>query len=240
MSKIEILRKIIDNSKYLVFFGGAGVSTASNIPDFRSSNGIYSEKYGTIPIESIISHTFFMYNKEIFFKIYKEKLCFKDAVPNECHKTLKKLEDMGILKAVITQNIDNLHQKAGSKEVVELHGSTYRNYCMKCGKFYTLDDVLKFDNIPTCTCGGTIKPDVVLYEEPLDEETVSKAIKHISKADTLIVGGTSLVVYPAAYYLEYFKGKNLIIINKSKTQKDNEATLVINDDISEVFKELGY
>ena len=240
MDKIEILRKIIDNSNYLVFFGGAGVSTASNIPDFRSSNGIYSKSYGTIPIERIISHSFFMKEPEIFFDVYKSKLCFKDALPNDCHKVLAKLEEMGKLKAVITQNIDDLHQKAGSKEVIELHGSTYRNYCMKCHKFYTLDEIMEKEGVPYCTCGGIIKPDVVLYEEPLDYNTVSRAINHIIKADTLIVGGTSLVVYPAAYYLEYFKGKNLIIINMDETSKDKDATLVIHDDIAKVFRELGY
>ena len=240
MNKTEILRNIIDNSKYLVFFGGAGVSTASNIPDFRSSNGIYNEKYGTIPIEAIISHSFFVNHPDIFYSVYKEKLCFKDALPNDCHKVLKKLEDKGILKAIITQNIDNLHQKAGSKKVLELHGSTMRNYCMRCNKFYTLDEILKMDNVPKCSCGGIIKPDVVLYEEPLNYNTVKEAIDAIEKADTLIVGGTSLVVYPAAYYLEYFRGKNLVIINKSETSKDSMATLVIHDDIAKVFRELGY
>ena len=240
MTNTEILKKIIENSKYLVFFGGAGVSTASNIPDFRSSKGIYNEKYGNIPIESIISHSFFMSQTEIFFNVYKDKLVFKDALPNDCHKTLKVLEDLGILKAIVTQNIDNLHQLAGSKEVIELHGSTYRNYCMRCHKFYSIDKVLDTRGIPKCDCGGIIKPDVVLYEEPLDEKSVSSAIRHIMKANTLIVAGTSLSVYPAAYYLEYFQGRNLIIINKDKTPKDNEATLVIHDDLNKVFRDLGY
>lgn len=240
MNKIEELRKIIDNSKHLVFFGGAGVSTASNIPDFRSSTGIFNEKYGSIPIERIISHSFFMSHPDIFYSVYKEKLCFKDAMPNDCHKALKKLEDLGILKAIITQNIDDLHQKAGSKKVLELHGSTFRNYCMHCHKFYSLDDLMKFDSIPKCSCGGIIKPDVVLYEEPLDNTTVSEAVKEISMADTLIIGGTSLVVYPAAYYIEFFRGKNLVIINKSETPKDYIATLLIHDDIAKVFRELGY
>lgn len=240
MTKIDELREIIKNSKYLVFFGGAGVSTASNIPDFRSSNGIYNEKYGNIPVETIISHSFFTYHPDIFFKVYKEKLCFKDALPNDCHKVLTKLENMGILKAIITQNIDNLHQKAGSKNVYELHGSTYRNYCMKCGKFYDLDYVLNSDNIPLCTCGGIVKPDVVLYEESLDYKTITDSINHISKADTLIIGGTSLSVYPAASFIDYFRGKNLIIINKDTTSRDNDATLVIHDNIAKVFNELGF
>ena len=165
-SKIKRLREILDSSKHVVFFGGAGVSTASNIPDFRGSNGIYNEKYGTIPIERIISHTFFMNHPDIFYSVYKDKLCFPDAKPNYCHLVLAKLEEMGIVKAVITQNIDNLHQMAGSKKVIELHGSVYRNYCMKCHKSFTLNDVLKSkDIIPRCQCGGIIKPDVVLYEE---------------------------------------------------------------------------
>ena len=240
MTQIERLREIIDNSEYLVFFGGAGVSTASGIPDFRSSNGIYNEKYGNIPIERIISHSFFMSNPEIFFKIYKEKLVFKDALPNDCHKTLKVLEDKGILKAVITQNIDNLHQKAGSRNVLELHGSTYRNYCMKCHKPHDIDKVLDSDGVPKCTCGGTIKPDVVLYEESLDYNTIMDTIDHLLKADTLIIGGTSLSVYPAASFIDYFKGKNLVIINKDTTMKDTYATLVIHDDIAKVFRELNY
>ena len=241
MNKTDILRKIIENSKYLVFFGGAGVSTASNIPDFRSSNGIYNEKYGTIPIESIISHSFFVNHPDIFFNVYKEKLCFPEAKPNDCHKVLAKLEEMGILKAVITQNIDDLHEKAGSKKVYKLHGSVTINHCMKCGKEFGLDYILKSKGVPLCDkCSGIVKPDVVLYEEPLDYDTVSAAISHISKADTLIVGGTSLVVYPAAYYLEYFKGKNLVIVNMSSTSKDDDATLVIHDDIAKVFRELGF
>ena len=240
MGKIEQLRKIIDESKYLVFFGGAGVSTASNIPDFRSSNGIYNEKYGTIPIEAIISHSFFISHPDIFYNVYKEKLCFPNAKPNDCHKVLSKLENLGILKAVITQNIDDLNEKAGSKKVYKLHGSVTKNHCMRCNKPYSLDYVLKSNDVPKCDCGGIIKPDVVLYEEPLDDNTVSAAISHIRKADTLIVGGTSLIVYPAAYYLEYFNGKNLIIINMSKTPKDDSADLVINDDIAKVFRELNY
>jgi len=240
MNKIDILRNLIDNSKYLVFFGGAGVSTASNIPDFRSSNGIYSEKFGNLSIERIISHSFFNADPATFFKLYKEKLVFEDALPNKCHIGLAHLEDKGILKAVITQNIDNLHQLAGSKNVIELHGSVYRNYCMNCHKFYTLHECINQEDIPRCSCGGIIKPDVVLYEEPLNEETVMKAISEISKADTLIIGGTSLVVYPAAYYINYFRGKNLIILNKGSLDIDKNATLVINDDISKVFEELGY
>ncbi len=238
--KIDALREIIDNSKHLVFFGGAGVSTASNIPDFRSSNGIYNETYGTIPIERIISHSFFMSHPDIFFEVYKEKLCFKDAKPNYCHKVLTKLEELGILKAVITQNIDNLHTLAGTKNVIELHGSVMRNYCMKCHKSYDLDYVLNSKGVPRCTCGGIVKPDVVLYEESLDYNSIMNAIKEISEADTLIIGGTSLSVYPAAQFVEYFNGRNLVIINKSDVYKNKDATLVINDDISEVFRLLGY
>ena len=240
MTKIDILRNIILNSKHLVFFGGAGVSTASNIPDFRSSNGIYNEKYGTIPIESIISHSFFVSHPDIFYSVYKEKLCFPDALPNDCHKVLAKLEQMGILKSVITQNIDDLHEKAGTKNIYKLHGSVTINHCMNCHKEYPLSYILNSDGIPKCEkCGGIVKPDVVLYEEPLDYDVVEGAIKEIEKADTLIIGGTSLVVYPAAYYLEYFRGKNLVIINMSKTSKDSDATLVINDDIAKVFRELN-
>ena len=239
--KIRKLREILDNSKHVVFFGGAGVSTASNIPDFRSSNGIYNEKYGTIPVERIISHSFFMSHPDIFYSVYKDKLCFPDAKPNYCHKVLAKLEDMGIVKAVITQNIDNLHQLGGSKKVIELHGSVYRNYCMNCAKSYTLNDVLNSkDIVPRCTCGGIIKPDVVLYEESLNYDDIMDAIKEIESADTLIIGGTSLVVYPAAQFVNYFRGRNLIIINKSDTYKDSDATLLINDDISEVFRKLNY
>ncbi len=240
MTQIEKLREIIDNSKYLVFFGGAGVSTASGIPDFRSSTGIFSERYGNIPIERIISHSFFMNNPSIFFDVYRDKLVFKDARPNDCHKTLAKLEEMGILKATITQNIDNLHQLAGSKKVLELHGSTYRNYCMNCHKFYDIDKVLDAKGVPMCECGGTIKPDVVLYEEALDYNIITESINHLLKADTLIIGGTSLSVYPAASFIDYFNGKNLVIINKGDTMKHTDATLVIHDDIAKVFRELGY
>ncbi len=238
--EIKKLREIIDNSKHLVFFGGAGVSTASNIPDFRSATGIYNESYGNIRIETIISHSFFMSHPDIFYEVYKDKLCFKDAEPNFCHKVLAKLEELGILKAVITQNIDNLHQKAGSKKVIELHGSTYRNYCMKCHKFYDIDYVLNSKGVPYCDCGGMVKPDVVLYEEALNYDDITHAINEISKADTLIIGGTSLSVYPAASFIEYFRGKTLVIINKSRTFLDTKADLLINDNISEVFRKLGY
>lgn len=240
MTKTDILKNIILNSKHLVFFGGAGVSTASKIPDFRSSNGIYNEKYGTIPIETIISHSFFMSNPEIFYNVYKEKLCFPNAQPNDCHLVLAKLEKMGILKSIITQNIDDLHEKAGSKNILKLHGSVTSNHCMKCSKQFGLSYILNSKGLPLCdNCKGLVKPDVVLYEEPLDYNTVEKAISEISKADTLIIGGTSLVVYPAAYYIEYFKGKNLVIINMSETSKDKECTLVIHDDIAKVFRELN-
>ena len=239
MDKIEALKEMIDSSNgKVVFFGGAGVSTASNIPDFRSSNGIYSESYGTIPIEQIISHTFFMKHPDIFYEVYKNKLCFPNAKPNYCHKTLSELEKRGLLSSVITQNIDNLHQMAGSKRVIELHGSVYRNYCMKCRKPYTLEYVLNSKGIPMCDCGGMVKPDVVLYEESLDYNSITNALNEISNANTLIIGGTSLSVYPAAGFIDYFRGENLVIINKSSTIRDREANLLINDDISEVFRKL--
>lgn len=239
IDNIQVLKDIIDGSKYLVFFGGAGVSTASNIPDFRSSNGIFNEKYGNIPIERIISHSFFVKEPKIFYEVYKDKLVYKDAKPNYCHLVLKKLEDINILKTIITQNIDSLHQQAGSKNVIELHGSVYRNYCIKCNKFYSVDELLNKGNPPLCDCGSIIKPDVVLYEEALDNNSIINAIRNIEKADTLIIGGTSLSVYPAASFIEYFNGKNLIIINKNETNKDISADLIIREDISLVFKRLG-
>ncbi len=235
----EELKKIIEESNNIVFLGGAGVSTESGIPDFRSETGLYSakQKYG-YPPETLLSHTLFMRKPELFFKYYKENLICTDAKPNNAHLALAKLEEIGKLKAVVTQNIDNLHQMAGSKKVYELHGSVYRNHCMSCGKYYSLKDMLAIDgNIPKCSCGGIIKPDVVLYEEGLDDYVWSGAINAISRADVLIVGGTSLVVYPAAGLINYYRGKKLVLINKSKTAYDSMASLVINDSIGKVFKE---
>lgn len=235
--KIEQLAKILSDSKNIVFFGGAGVSTASNIPDFRSSNGLYSQKLNrNFTPEQAVSHTFFVRYKEEFFDFYKKHLVYPDAKPNACHKALARLEEMGKLKAVVTQNIDGLHQAAGSKVVYELHGSVLRNYCMDCNAFYDAQYILAADGVPKCEkCGGVIKPDVVLYEEGLDDEVISGAIHAIRQADTLIIGGTSLVVYPAAGLIQYFTDKNLVLINKSETSADAKADLVINDDIAKVL-----
>jgi len=239
MSKIEQLQEIINSSDNIVFFGGAGVSTESGIPDFRSESGIFKslEKYGDTP-ENLVSHSYYLDQTEEFFNYYKENLVFKDAEPNPAHLKLAELEKAGKLKAVITQNIDGLHQKAGSKEVLELHGSIHRNYCQICNKNYDLDYILKSEGIPRCDCGGIIKPDVVLYEEPLNNAILNFAVDYISQADTLIIGGTSLVVYPAAGLINYFNGKNLVLINKSETPYDNLATLVINDAIGETLGQI--
>lgn len=238
MGKIEALKKIIYNSKRIVIFSGAGLSTPSGIPDFRSSNGLYNQKSNyNIPVEQIISHSFFMSNTKDFYEFYFDKMVYKDAKPNLAHIYFAKLENDGKVSAVITQNIDNLHQLAGSKNVIELHGSVKRNYCMDCNKFYDIDDI-KTDGIPKCSCGGIIKPDVVLYEEGLNEFDINKAINYIMESDCLIVVGTSLRVYPAAGFIRYFKGNNLILINKTQTQYDNLANLIINDDIEKVIKEL--
>lgn len=236
-NEIKNLIQIIKDSNNIVFFGGAGVSTESGIPDFRSSNGLFNEKLNiTFTPEQLVSHTFFIRYPKEFFNFYKSKLIYPDAKPNEAHIALAKLEQMGKLKAVITQNIDGLHQVAGSKNVFELHGSVLRNYCMKCGTFYDEKFILQSDGVPACKkCGGTVKPDVVLYEEGLDDTTINGAINAISKADTLIIGGTSLVVYPAAGLINYFKGKNLVLINKSSTSADSKADLVINDSIGKVL-----
>lgn len=237
------LKKIIDESQNIVFFGGAGVSTESNIPDFRSEKGLYSaqQQYGRSP-EEMLSHTFFMRNMATFFDYYKKNLIYQDAEPNKAHKALAQLEAEGKVKAIVTQNIDGLHQKAGSKNVFELHGSVLRNYCMKCGEYHDLDYIMDPSNcdenaIPHCRkCSGVVKPDVVLYEEALDDECVNGAVDAIAKADTLIIGGTSLVVYPAAGLIRYFRGKNLVLINKSQTPYDSNADLVINDAIGKVME----
>jgi len=229
------LQKIIEDSDNIVFFGGAGVSTESGIPDFRSVDGLYNQKY-KYPPETIISHSFFIRNTAEFYDFYRTRMIFLDAKPNMAHNRLAELEKQGKLKAVITQNIDGLHQKAGSKNVLELHGSVHRNYCMKCGKFYDLHAITQCDNIPKCSCGGTIKPDVVLYEESLDQQILKKSVDYIENADVLIIGGTSLVVYPAAGLINYYKGSKLVLINKSSTSMDRRANLVINDSIGKVFE----
>lgn len=235
MQKYNELQDLILGSNNIVFFGGAGVSTESGIPDFRSVDGLYNQKY-SYPPEKILSHSFFMSNTEYFYDFYKNKMIFLEASPNKAHIKLAELERVGKLKAVITQNIDGLHQKAGSKNALELHGSVHRNYCMKCGQFYDVDKVIESKGVPRCTCNGIIKPDVVLYEEGLDNETIDKAVNYISNADVLIIGGTSLAVYPAAGLIRYYKGNKLILINKSPTSMDSMANLVINDSIGKVFE----
>lgn len=226
------LKKMIDESDNIVFFGGAGVSTESGIPDFRSADGLYNQKY-KYPPETIISHSFFESNTKEFYRFYRDKMLFPNAKPNSAHIKLAEFEALGKLKAVITQNIDGLHQAAGSVNVLELHGSVHRNYCMRCGKFYPLDAITDSDDIPHCECGGIIKPDVVLYEERLDDETVNSAVSYIRKADVLIVAGTSLTVYPAAGLITYYKGSKLVLINKSMTAYDDSADLLIKGRIGE-------
>ncbi len=237
MFQIEQLQRLIDESSRIVFFGGAGVSTESGIPDFRSTDGLYHQKYD-YPPETILSHTFFMKKTEEFYRFYKDKMLCLDAKPNAAHKKLAELEAAGKLTAVVTQNIDGLHQKAGSKNVLELHGSVLRNYCMKCGKFYDAESILHSEGIPRCECGGIIKPDVVLYEEGLDDKTMSEAIYHISNADLLIIGGTSLVVYPAAGMVRHFRGDKLVLLNKSTTSADEHATLCIRESIGQVLDQI--
>ncbi len=236
-AELEQFRKWIDESNNIVFFGGAGVSTESNIPDFRSVDGLYNQEY-EYPPEQILSHSFFIRNPQEFYRFYRNKMLFLDARPNKAHCALADLEHKGKLKAVITQNIDGLHQKAGSEKVFELHGSVHRNYCEHCGKFYTAEHILHTEGIPHCACGGRIKPDVVLYEESLDNDTLSKAVYYISQADMLIVGGTSLTVYPAAGLVDYYHGEKLVLINKSVTALDNKADLVINNSIGKVFESI--
>lgn len=234
MNKREELQRMIDESQNIVFFGGAGVSTESNIPDFRSADGLFRENY-SYPPEKIVSHTFFVQKPEFFYEFYKEKMMFLDAKPNKAHLKLAELERVGKLKAVITQNIDGLHQMAGSKHVLELHGSIHRNFCQKCNKFYDGKYVKESEGIPKCVCGGTIKPDVVLYEEGLDNEVIRESVRAISEADMLIIGGTSLVVYPAAGFIDYFRGKYLVVINKSATPRDAQADLCIQEPIGKVL-----
>ena len=232
-----LLQKWVEESDNIVFFGGAGVSTESNIPDFRSVDGLYNQKY-EYPPEQILSHSFFIRQTEEFYRFYRDKMIFLDAKPNMAHQVLAELEQQGKVKAIITQNIDGLHQQAGSKNVLELHGSVHRNYCEQCGKFYSVEEVLQSDGVPHCNCGGRIKPDVVLYEEGLDQDILSKAVYYISHADLLIVGGTSLTVYPAAGLVDYYHGEKLVLINKSVTTFDSKANLLINESIGKVFGSL--
>lgn len=236
--ELETLKKWIDNSDNIVFFGGAGVSTESGIPDFRSVDGLYNQQYD-YPPETILSHTFFRRNTEEFYRFYRAKMLALDAKPNAAHKKLAQWEQEGKLKAVVTQNIDGLHQAAGSKMVYELHGSVHRNYCQKCGAFYDARYMLESKGIPKCEkCGGIIKPDVVLYEEGLDDATIRGAIHTISHADVLIIGGTSLTVYPAAGLIDYYNGNKLVLINKSVTPMDSRADLLVQGPIGEIFSQL--
>ena len=238
MEQIQQLQEWVDESGYIVFFGGAGVSTESGIPDFRSTDGLYHMKYH-YPPETIISHSFFEKAPEEFYRFYRDKMLWPDAQPNDAHYKLAELEQAGKLKAVVTQNIDGLHQLAGSREVIELHGTVHRNICQKCGRVYGMIDILNSQGVPRCfSCGGVIKPDVVLYEEALDTGKLQQAVEHISQADLLIVAGTSLVVYPAAGLLDYFQGRHLVLINKTETAKDSRADLVIRDSIGKVMRQL--
>ena len=236
-SQVEQLKEWIETNNNLVFFGGAGVSTESGIPDFRSTDGIYHIKYD-YPPETILSHHFFLDRTKEFYEFYRDKMIYQNVDPNITHSKLYELEVDGKLKGIITQNIDGLHQKAGSKRVCELHGSIHRNYCMRCGSSYTLEEIIKHQDIPRCICGGTIKPDVILYEESLKSEIIEEAIALISNAEVLIVGGTSLSVYPAAGLLNYYRGNKLVLINKSITSFDGRADLLMNTSLGEVFSRI--
>lgn len=236
--KIKVLKEWIDNSNNIVFFGGAGVSTESGIPDFRSVDGLYNQKYD-YPPETILSHTFFWRKTDEFYRFYRDKMIIDNVKPNAAHLKLAEWEAQGKLKAVITQNIDGLHQLAGSKEVLELHGSVHRNYCDKCHAFYGIEAIIGCEGVPKCpSCGGVIKPDVVLYEEGLDDMTITKSIQYIANADILIIGGTSLAVWPAAGLIDYYRGDKLVLINRSQTQRETRANLVIEGKIGEVMGEL--
>ena len=234
---IKRLKELVGSSDNIVFFGGAGVSTESGIPDFRSTGGLYHQEW-KYPPEVILSHTFYESNPEEFFRFYRAKLLAPDAKPNAAHKKLAEWEAEGRLKAVITQNIDGLHQAAGSRNVLELHGSVHRNHCQRCGKFYGLEHILRTEGVPRCSCGGIIKPDVVLYEEGLDQKTLQKAVMYIRQAEVLIIGGTSLTVYPAAGLIDYFRGEQLVVINKSSTPQDRNADLLIKLPIGSVFSQI--
>ncbi len=237
MDNMEKLQDMINKSSNIVFFGGAGVSTESGIPDFRSVDGLYNQEYEYSP-ETILSHSFYQRKTEEFYRFYKKKMICLDAQPNAAHKKLAELEKLGKLKAVVTQNIDGLHQMAGSKEVLELHGSVHRNYCVRCKKKYDANFILKSEGVPTCDCGGKVKPDVVLYEEGLDNNTIEMAVKYMREADTLIVGGTSLTVYPAAGLIDYYKGDNLILINRDATPMDGRSNLHICGSIGEILSHI--
>ena len=237
MDKIETLKSWISQSNRIVFFGGAGVSTESGIPDFRSVDGLYSQKFD-YPPETIISHTFYLRKPEYFFRFYREKMLPLGFDPNITHQVLARWEQVGKLSAVVTQNIDGLHQKAGSKKVYELHGSVLRNYCVRCGKFYPAEFVRDCDGIPQCTCGGTVKPDVVLYEESLNQDTIEKSVGAIVTADLLIVAGTSLTVYPAAGLINYYRGNRLVLINRDATPYDSQADLVFHETLGNIFSQL--
>lgn len=237
MGETEKLREIVDKSRKIAFFGGAGVSTESGIPDFRSVDGLYHQQWD-YPPETILSHTFFMEKTEEFYRFYRAKMICTGAEPNPAHLKLAQWEEEGRLTGVVTQNIDGLHQAAGSRKVFELHGSVLRNYCMKCGKFHGIEAITGSEGIPRCECGGIIKPDVVLYEEGLDNDVVEGAVKAIAGADTLIIGGTSLNVYPAAGLIRYFRGSHLVIVNMSPTQMDSSADLLVCDKIGKVFSEI--
>lgn len=237
MGASEQLKEWIAGSNNIVFFGGAGVSTESGIPDFRSVDGLYNQEYD-YPPETIISHSFYRRNPEEFYRFYKNRMLFPDARPNAAHRALARWEAQGKLRAVITQNIDGLHQAAGSREVMELHGSVHRNYCTRCGQPYTLEDIMQMEGVPRCSCGGIIKPDVVLYEEGLDQGILQKSVAYIRKAEVLIIGGTSLTVYPAAGLIDYYQGNKLVLINKSVTPLDSRADLVISGKIGEIFETL--
>nr|WP_320024832.1 NAD-dependent protein deacylase [uncultured Acetobacterium sp.] len=237
MTDIEKLKELVEESGNIVFFGGAGVSTESGIPDFRSVDGLYNQTY-QYPPETILSHNFFMNNTEEFYHFYRNKMLYLNAKPNDAHIALAELETAGKLKAVITQNIDGLHHLAGSKNVLELHGSVHRNYCMRCQQFYPVEAILESEGVPKCSCGGTIKPDVVLYGEGLDNEIMNQSLSAIAKAAVLIIGGTSLGVYPAAGLIDYYRGNELVLVNKSSTPMDSRANLIIKGSIGEVFKQL--
>lgn len=237
MTAVEQLKQMVKESNNIVFFGGAGVSTESGIPDFRSVDGLYNQKYD-YPPETILSHTFFVKKTEEFYRFYRDKMLALDAKPNAAHLKLAELEAAGKLRGVITQNIDNLHQAAGSKCVMELHGSVHRNYCMRCGAFYSAEDILHSTGVPRCECGGIIKPDVVLYEEGLDTQTVEESIGLIRQADVLIIGGTSLAVYPAAGLIDYYKGNKLVVVNMAPTPRDKHADLLVQGPIGEIFGQL--
>ncbi len=234
MEGVEKLRKLVEQSQRMVFFGGAGVSTESGIPDFRSTDGLYHQQW-RYPPEMILSHSFYQRDTEEFYRFYKEKMLILDAKPNVAHRKLAQLEEEGKLTAVVTQNIDGLHQAAGSKTVYELHGSVLRNYCTKCGTFYDAKYIQESEGVPRCACGGIIKPDVVLYEEGLDDQVVRGAVRAISRADLLIIGGTSLAVYPAAGLIDYFSGSALVVINKAATSRDSQADLLIQGSIGEAL-----